>query len=59
VTTVGYAYEAGWRWEITVDPTDPAALRLQMDNVIPADAAEATPAQAYPAMVMDLRRSAE
>jgi hypothetical protein len=55
--SVGYEYEAGWRWEITVDATDPAALRLQMDNVIPEDVAAATPAQAYPAMVMDLRRS--
>ena len=56
--TVSYEYGAGWRWAITVDPTDTAALRLQMDNVIPTGAADAAPAGAYPAMVMNLRRSA-
>lgn len=58
VLTVGYEYAPGWHWEITVDPTDAAALRVRMDNVVPDDAGEGTAAGAYPAMVMDLRRSA-
>lgn len=57
VVTVGYEYEAGWRWQITVDPTDPATLRLRMDNVIPQDAVpEGVAAGSYPAMVTELRR---
>jgi hypothetical protein len=56
VIEVGYEYEVGWRWVITVDPTDAGALHLQMDNVVPEDAAEGRPATAYPAMLMHLRR---
>ena len=57
VVTVGYEYEAGWRWQITVDPTDLATLRLRMDNVIPQDAiTEGVVAGPYPAMVTELRR---
>ena len=56
VLTVGYEYQAGWRWVITVEPIEAGALRLQMDNVIPETAADATSAGSYPAMVMDLRR---
>jgi hypothetical protein len=56
VVTVGYEYEAGWRWQITVDPTDPATLRLRMDNVIPQDAVrEGVVAGPHPAMVTELR----
>jgi hypothetical protein len=59
VVTVGYEYEAGWRWQIIVDPTDPAVLRLRMDNVIPQDAVpEGATAGPYPAMVTELRRTA-
>jgi hypothetical protein len=57
VITVGYEYAPGWRWGITVDATDPASLRLQMENVVPEDAAEGRSAVAYPVMVMTLRRS--
>jgi hypothetical protein len=55
--TVGYEYAPGWRWNITVDPTDPTALRLRMENVVPEDAAEGRAAVSYPAMEMTLRRS--
>jgi hypothetical protein len=50
-------YEAGWRWVITLDPTDADVLRLQMDNVIPEGAGAASPAGAYPVMVMVLQRA--
>ena len=56
VIAVGYEYAAGWRWEIVVDPSDPAALRLRMDNVVPDDAdPEGATGGPYPAMVMELR----
>jgi len=55
--TVGYEYEAGWRWQITVDPIDTANLQLRMDNVIPADAVpDGVTAGPYPAMVTELQR---
>lgn len=58
VIVVGYDYEIQWRWQITIDPTDPEALRLRMDNVIPeAAAGDGIPAGPYPAMLMELRGS--
>jgi len=58
VVTVSYEYAPGWRWHITVDPTDPATLRLRMDNEVPPDAAASeTAAGPYPVMVTDLRRT--
>ena len=48
VLTVGYEYAPGWQWKIVVDPTDPATLRLRMDNATP----DSGP---YPAMLMELR----
>jgi hypothetical protein len=45
-------YGGGWRWRITVDATDAADLRMQMDNVIPAEQRPADmPSGAYPAMI--------
>ena len=49
VVTISYEYGEGWQWHVTVDATDPQALRLGMDNVTPD-----TPA--YPVMVATLRR---
>jgi hypothetical protein len=58
VVTVSYEYEAGWHWHITVDPTDPATLRLRMDNEVPPSAAASeTAAGPYPVMVTELRRT--
>ena len=57
VVTVSYEYAPGWWWEILVDSTRTEALRIRMDNVVPADAAGADSGGAYPAMVMDLRRA--
>ena len=58
VVTVGADYGGGWRWHITIDPTDPATLRLRMDNVIPPDAATSDKdAGPYPVMVIELRRT--
>jgi hypothetical protein len=57
VIKVGYEYAPGWRWEITVDPTEPGSLRLQMVNVVPEDPAAGRAAVAYPAMVMTLLSS--
>ena len=55
---VSYAYGGEWRWQITVDATDPAMLALRMDNVVPQSAAtEAVDAGPYPAMVTELRRN--
>ena|SRR5215471_7799003 len=58
VVTVGCDYGGGWRWQIIIDPTDAANLRLRMDNVIPPEAAtsdkEAGP---YPVMITELRRT--
>lgn len=50
VITTGYEYAEGWRWQITVDPSDATTLRLRMDNVVPE-------AAAYPAMVTELHRT--
>jgi hypothetical protein len=52
------SYGEGWGWRITLDASRPDGLRLQMDNVIPADVATAEiQAGPYPVMVMDLRRA--
>ncbi|NBE83966.1 hypothetical protein [Micromonospora rubida] len=51
-------YGGGWGWEIVFDATDTGALRMRMDNLIPADQATAeVPAGPYPVMVMDARRA--
>ena len=53
---VGYEYQAGWRWDITVDATGGEALRIQMDNVVPAEAAGEATDVVYAAMSMNLLR---
>ena len=51
-------YGGDWEWVITVDVTDADALRLRMDNVVPASmAGEGHSAGAYWAMDTELRRS--
>lgn len=51
-------YGAGWGWRIVLDGSDTQALRMRMDNVIPADHATADKAAGpYPVMVMHLRRA--
>lgn len=55
---VDYEYGDDWMWLISVDITDPEALGLRMDNVIPASAAtDALAAGPYPAMVARLIRA--
>ena len=55
---VSYAYGGDWRWEITVDATDPERFALRMDNIVPESAAaEGGAAGAYSAMVTELRRA--
>jgi hypothetical protein len=54
---LSYLYGGNWRWEITVDPTDPDALYLRMDNVVPESADPGGFAGAYPAMETRLRRA--
>ena len=57
VGTVGASYGGDWQWTITVDPSDPALLRVRMDNVVPQSAAtEEHSAGAYWAMATELRR---
>ena len=51
-------YGGGWRWRVTVDPTDADNLRMQMDNVIPAEHATAEiSAGPYPVMIMQTQRA--
>jgi hypothetical protein len=51
-------YGGGWGWRIVFDAGNAERLRMQMDNVVPADQARAdVPAGPYPAMVMDVRRT--
>src|SRR5215831_8811833 len=51
-------YAGDWAWRILFDATDAENLRMRMENVVPADQADAeTPAGPYPVMVMDLRRA--
>ncbi len=52
---VGYEYAAGWRWNIIVNATDADALRIEMDNVVPAEAAGEPTDLVYGAMSMNLR----
>jgi len=58
VVSVGYDYAGDWRWEVVVDTADPEALRLTMNNVVPASAAEEDEAAGpYAAMSAVLRRT--
>ena len=51
-------YGGGWRWRVTVDASDAESLRMQMDNVIPAEQATADISDGpYPVMVMHTRRA--
>jgi hypothetical protein len=51
-------YGGGWRWRVTVDASDAESLRMQMDNVIPAEQATADiPDGPYPVMIMHTRRA--
>jgi hypothetical protein len=51
-------YAGDWGWRILFDATDAENLRMRMENVVPADQAQAEiPAGPYPAMVMNLQRA--
>jgi hypothetical protein len=51
-------YGGGWRWRIILDATDAANLRMEMQNVIPAEHATADKsAGPYPVMIMQARRT--
>ena len=51
-------YGGGWRWRVTLDAPDAESLRMQMDNVIPAERATADiPDGPYPVMAMHTRRA--
>jgi hypothetical protein len=51
-------YGGGWRWRIILDATDEEQLRMEMQNVIPAEYATAEKAAGpYPVMIMQTRRS--
>lgn len=48
----------GWRWRVMLDGSDAESLRMQMDNVIPAEQATADITDGpYPVMVMHTRRA--
>ena len=48
----------GWGWRVTFDATEAGSLRMQMDNVIPAEHATAEIAPGpYPVMVMHAGRA--
>ena len=49
VVTFTYEYAERWVWRTVLDATDPGALTLRMDNVVPDGAP-------YPAMLAALRR---
>jgi hypothetical protein len=53
---LSYEYGGDWRWQISIDATDPEALALQMDNVVPASVA-GDGAGPYPAMVARFSRA--
>ena len=53
---LSYEYGGDWRWQISIDATDPEALALQMDNVVPASVAGDS-AGPYPAMVATFSRA--
>jgi len=49
-------YGGGWRWRVTLDASDAESLRMQMDNVIPAERATTDiPDGPYPVIVMQTR----
>ena len=51
-------YGGGWRWRVMLDATEADSLRMQMDNVIPAEQATAEiSAGPYPVMIMQTRRA--
>ncbi|MBM0256264.1 hypothetical protein [Micromonospora sp. 4G55] len=51
-------YGGGWRWRIVIDAADTTALRMRMENAIPAEHATARePAGPYPVMLMEVRRA--
>jgi hypothetical protein len=51
-------YGGGWRWRVMLDGSDAESLRMQMDNVIPAEQATADISDGpYPVMVMHTRRA--
>jgi len=51
-------YGGDWRWRVMLDASDAESLRMQMDNVIPAERATADiPDGPYPVMVMRTRRA--
>jgi hypothetical protein len=51
-------YGGGWRWRVMLDASDAESLRMQMDNVIPAEQATADiPDGPYPVMIMHARRA--
>ncbi len=51
-------YGGGWRWRVMVDASEPEELRMQMDNVIPAEQATTDIAAGpYPVMIMRTRRA--
>jgi hypothetical protein len=52
-----YRYGGDWRWQISIDATDPEALSVQMDNVVPPSAAGDGASGPYPAMVARFRRA--
>jgi hypothetical protein len=54
--TVGYSYEEGWWWRITVTADQPDVLRWRMDNVVPATASGTGEEVTYWAMDAELRR---
>jgi hypothetical protein len=51
-------YGRGWRWRVMLDASDAESLRIQMDNVIPAERVSADiPDGPYPVMVMHTHRA--
>lgn len=56
--SVGYEYAGDWRWRVTIDATSADALRIHMDNIVPASAAvDGQPPGAYAAMDLFAERS--
>jgi hypothetical protein len=54
---VSYEYGGEWRWQISVETSNPDSLRLRMENIVPKSAeTEAGAAGAYTAMLSELRR---
>lgn len=56
--TVSYDYGNEWRWQITLDTSEPHELKLLMENVVPASAGTEDLAQGpYTAMLAELRKT--